>query len=296
MFHLPLAGGKRLRPIIAMLVADAINGSGTRTIPFGVAIELIHNFTLIHDDIMDADILRRGVNTVHVAYGIPTAINAGDVLFARAFEILTSLNTDSAVICKLVHEVANMVRIIGNGQQADLNFETRTDVTETDYLAMIEQKTAKMFEVSAKGGAMIAGATDTQINSMAVYGRLLGLAFQIRDDLLGTIGDTRKLGKPVGNDIKRGKKTLLIVHGLAHATSQHKRRILNALGNKNISVSELEAVIEILRTTGSIEYAYHVADDYVLRARKLLTVLPDTHIASKRTLQALVDYIIERQV
>ena len=134
--HIPMAGGKRLRPVLAMLSADAISGSGERVIPFGIALEIIHSFTLLHDDVMDKDELRRGVATVHVLFDEATAINAGDVLFARAFETLSTTDVSDAVLRLLVREVARAVRKIGEGQQMDKDFENRTDITEKDYLRM----------------------------------------------------------------------------------------------------------------------------------------------------------------
>ena len=136
--HIPMAGGKRLRPILAMLSGDAISNSGEKVIPFGVALEIIHSFTLLHDDVMDKDDLRRGVATVHVLFDEATAINAGDVLFARAFETLTTTDVSDAVLRVLVREVAEAVRNIGEGQQMDKDFENSGDITETDYLKMIE--------------------------------------------------------------------------------------------------------------------------------------------------------------
>ncbi|UCE72981.1 MAG: polyprenyl synthetase family protein, partial [Methanomassiliicoccales archaeon] len=151
--HIPMAGGKRLRPVLAMLTADAVSEKGDKAVPFGVALELIHNFTLLHDDVMDKDELRRGVKTVHVLFDEATAINAGDVLFARAFEMLSTTDVSDAVLRNLVREVAEAVRNIGEGQQLDKDFEMRTDISENDYLKMIEYKTAMLFQIAAKGGA-----------------------------------------------------------------------------------------------------------------------------------------------
>ena len=166
MMHLPLSGGKRLRPSLAMLVADCVSGEGGRALPFGLALEIIHNFTLVHDDIMDRDDYRRGVKTVHKMWDEPTAINAGDALFARAFEILSTVEVTPEVFRELVYDVACMVRQIGEGQQWDMEFEKQKKVTEEEYLKMIERKTALMFMTGAKGGALIGGGTEEQVKAM----------------------------------------------------------------------------------------------------------------------------------
>ena len=139
MRHLPIAGGKRLRPALVMLITEAVDGDSARSLPFGISLEIIHNFTLVHDDIMDQDDLRRGVKTVHNVYGQSSAINAGDALLARAFEILTTIELENDKLLNLIHEVARMVRQLGEGQQSDLDFEDQLEITADEYLGMIEK-------------------------------------------------------------------------------------------------------------------------------------------------------------
>jgi geranylgeranyl diphosphate synthase type I len=276
--HIPMAGGKRLRPVLAMLTADAISNSGKKALPFGITLELIHNFTLLHDDVMDKDELRRGVKTVHVLFDEATAINAGDVLFARAFETLTTTNVDGTVLKKLVREVAQAVRNIGEGQQLDKDFENRIDITEKDYMKMIEYKTARLFQIAAKGGAMIAEGTEEQIRSMTDYGRLLGIGFQIWDDYLDLKADENLLGKPVGSDIKNGKRTLMVVH---------------VLGDQNASQQNVARAIEILDITGSTSYAEQMALDFAKKSKELLEVLPQSE--HKDILGKITDYMVQRR-
>jgi len=292
MRHYPLAGGKRLRPVLAMIVADAVAGKGKLTIPLGVALEITHNFTLIHDDLMDKSSIRRGVQTVHKKFGDATAINAGDALFARAFEILADIKGDAAQFKELMVEFALMVRGIAEGQQMDMEFEKRGEVTEEEYLLMIEKKTALMFQTAAKGGAMVAGGTPGQVEAMSEYGRLLGLGFQIWDDLLDLKGDEKKTGKPVGGDIKNGKRTLIAVHALENLKGKPRKRFLEIFGNQKATKNEVAEAIAILEKAGSIKHAEELALEYAERAREKLMVLPESK--ERDILESLVDYMTER--
>lgn len=291
--HIPLAGGKRLRPVLAMLAADAISEKGEKAIPFGVTLELIHNFTLLHDDVMDKDVLRRGVKAVHVLFDEATAINAGDVLFARAFEMLTTTDINDAVLRELVSEVAGAVRNIGEGQQLDKDFENRTDISEGDYLRMIEYKTAMLFQIAVKGGAMIGEGSKEQINAMAEYGRLLGMGFQIWDDYLDLKADEELLGKPVGSDIRNGKRTLMVVHALARLEGEERNNFLSVLGNQNASEEEVRNSIQLLDNMGSTAYAEQMALDFAKKSKELLSVLPESE--HKELLSKITDYMVRRK-
>lgn len=293
MRHLPLSGGKRLRPAIAIVVADAVNGQGKHAIPFGVCLEIIHNFTLVHDDIMDRDTMRRGIKTVHVEFDEPTAINAGDALFARGFEILTTLDVKSEVLRTIFREVAEMVRYIGEGQQSDMDFEKRVDVTEEEYMKMIEQKTSLMFRMAARGGAMIADGTKEQVGALTEYGRLLGLGFQLWDDVLALTANQMKLGKSVGNDIRRGKRTLIIVHAFNNFTKKDKEKLLKILGKENATKEEVDEIIELLKEYGSIEYAKNTAHRFAANARAFLRVLKDSE--HKKILLEMAEYAVRRE-
>jgi geranylgeranyl diphosphate synthase type I len=291
--HIPMAGGKRLRPVLAMLTADAISEKGENVVPYGVTLELIHNFTLLHDDVMDKDDLRRGVQTVHKMFDESTAINAGDVLFARAFEILTTTEVDDAILRDLVCEVARAVRNIGEGQQLDKDFEVRADISEADYLRMIEYKTARLFQISTKGGAMIAGGSEEQIKAMSEYGRILGIGFQIWDDYLDLKADETLLGKPVGSDIKNGKRTLMVVHAMERMEGSDKEEFLKVLGNQDATQEEVFGAIALMDKVGSTSYAEKMALDFAQRSKELLEVLPESE--HKNILIMIADYMVSRK-
>lgn len=293
MRHIPMAGGKRLRPVLAMLCADAISGTGGRTVPFGVSLELIHNFTLLHDDVMDQDELRRGVKTVHVLYDEATAINAGDVLFARAFETLSNTDVKDGELRVLVRNVAAAVRKIGEGQQMDKDFETGTVISLNDYLKMIEYKTAQLFQTAAEGGAIIAGGSEEQIAALREYGRLLGMGFQIWDDYLDLKADEKLLGKPVGSDIKNGKRTLMVVHAMERLEGNKKDEFMNMLGDQDATQESVKRAIALMDEVGSTAYAKELAEDYAEKSKELLSVLPDSE--HKAILLKITDYMVQRK-
>ncbi len=290
MRHLPIAGGKRLRPILVMLTSEAVGGESNKALPFGIVLEIIHNFTLVHDDIMDQDDLRRGVPTVHNVFGQSTAINAGDALLARAFEVLGTVELEDSKLRALSSEVATMVRQLGEGQQSDLDFEDTLDITADEYLGMIEKKTGLMFRMAAKGGAVIGNGTEVHINAMAEYGRLIGIGFQIWDDVLDI--KRNKDMKSFGSDIKAGKKTLMMVYALEHAQSEDKEFLKNVLGDRSATDQDITRAISILTRVGAIDYTQNLAEGYATHAREQLKLLPETE--SKKILEEFVDFMVKR--
>ncbi|MDG6219927.1 MAG: polyprenyl synthetase family protein, partial [Candidatus Thermoplasmatota archaeon] len=167
MRHYPAAGGKRLRPVMAIVACSAVGGDDQKALPYALALEITHNFTLIHDDLMDKDDLRRGRKAVHVLWGDATAINSGDALFALAFKLLAKLDTSHQDFLELLQDFATMVQGIAEGQQLDMDFEKRKEVSEEEYRVMVEKKTALMFQYAAKGGAIIGGGSREQIDAMS---------------------------------------------------------------------------------------------------------------------------------
>jgi geranylgeranyl diphosphate synthase type I len=294
MAHYPEAGGKRMRPVLAMLVAEAVGKRGRAAIPFGCALELIHNFTLVHDDVMDKDEMRRGRPAVHILYDEPTAIIAGDALFARAYEILCDTDVSGEDLRKLVRSVSDTVYLIAEGQQMDIDFESRQTVGVEEYVLMVEEKTAVLFACAAEGGAIIGNGTAEQVRDMRECARLWGIGFQIWDDVLGVLGDERTTGKPVGNDIRNGKRTLIIVHALEQLKRPSKDRdmLLAALGNEQATAEEVKDAIAVLERTGSIDFVTEQAHRYASDSKKLLDCLPDSD--ERRMLSALIDYAVGR--
>ena len=293
MMHYPKAGGKRLRPIFTMLVADAISKSGTKAMPFGVALEMAHNFTLIHDDIMDNDATRRGMKTTHIVFGMPAAILAGDALFAKAFEAVGEMDVDSESKNRLNSLLARAVLLVAEGQQMDMDFEKSESIKDEDYLKMIERKTAVLLSAATQGGAIAAGAKQPLQETMFEFGRLMGLGFQIWDDVLDLRADEKVLGKPIGSDIRNGKKTLIIIYALEVLGSQKKDRLKQILGKEGASKKEVDEAIAILDSAGAIDRAERIALEMISKAKKLLDDLPEGE--DRQKLKDLTDFMIKRE-
>ncbi|UCE45292.1 MAG: polyprenyl synthetase family protein [Methanobacteriota archaeon] len=293
MAHYPAAGGKRLRPLLATMTCEAFGGNPDSAIPFGVALELIHNFTLVHDDVMDEDDTRRGMKTVHHEFGVPEAILAGDAMFARAFEIVLDSDIDAPCIVKLVEILARSVRLLADGQQMDLDFEDRDVVSPEEYLEMIERKTAVLYSAAAQGGSIVGGASETQQEALFEYGRLIGLGFQIWDDVLDLRSTQEAFGKPVLNDIRNGKKTLIVVHAIDAMKPPQKDEFMAVLGKKDATEEELKKARDLLEDVGSVDYASRIASEFVAKAKdELLAVKDDGH---REILASFADFMLARQ-
>jgi len=280
--HLPMAGGKRLRPVIAYLSCEAVGGDGLKAIPFAVALELIHTFTLIHDDIMDKDEMRRGMEAVHKKFGENIAILAGDTLFAKAFEIISSMK-DAEIVKKLTKNAALMSKEICEGQAMDITFERMEYVEEREWLNMIEKKTARMFENASMGGAIVGNGNEKEIKALQNYGLNLGMAFQIWDDCIDIIG--KNTGKPVGSDIREGKKTLMYLH----AYKNTDKKWLEEYGKE----ANVEKIIKIFEDAGSIKYAKNVAYNYSKKAKRELNSIKESR--AKSLLFKLADLAVKRE-
>jgi len=295
MRHYPEAGGKRLRPLMAITVAQAVGRNGKDAMPFGCALEIIHNFTLVHDDIMDEDLVRRGRPSVHALFGTPTAIIAGDALFALAYDVLSRTPVDGERLRRLVKVTSETVYLVAEGQQMDIDFETASDVTLDAYMEMVEKKTAVLFAWAAQGGAIIGGGTERQIRDMYEYARLMGIGFQIWDDFLGLTADETVLGKPVGSDIRNAKRTLIYVHAMEKLGAKGRKKhakVLKALGNEKATTAEVGKVIDLFRELGSLQYAQDKAQEYAKEAKRRLACLPASK--EKDFLRELVDFTVGR--
>ena len=294
MMHLVEGGGKRMRATLPWLIAKAVGETHAGLLDIGAAIETVHNFTLVHDDIMDDDEIRRGRNAVHVEYGMPTAINAGDAMLAIAFERLVQAeNLEPEDVAPLVNRIAWMVRRVSEGQQLDIEFEDRLDVSEDDYLEMIEGKTAVMFWICAEIGARISGADEEIIQLMADWGKAVGLCFQLMDDVIDVLSDSATLGKPAGSDIAQGKRTLMVIHALRQPDSPVKQRLLAVLGKGDeVGEEALADGLAALAELGSVAYAKEMAEAYHAQAHACLDQLDDN--PAMVALRELTDFQLAR--
>ncbi|MFO7676864.1 MAG: polyprenyl synthetase family protein [Thermoplasmatota archaeon] len=293
---IPMSGGKRLRPILAMLCCEAVGGRPEKTIPFGTALEYIHNATLIHDDIIDKDLWRRGLQTTHEKYGIPMAIIAGDGLIGETYRMLSYMappELKTVTYKHIIRGIADAAKRFYEGQAMDIEFEKRFDVSIPEYMTMIEKKTGQLYWLAGRGGALIGKGSQNQVDNLARYGLLFGIMFQIKDDLLNILTDQAPLGKQqIGSDIINGKRTLILVHALLHATPKDKKTILSVLGNKKSTTRDIQKIITIFHTTKSIEFAQNKLIDYSKKAQECLQTIKESE--AKQILQWLIDYSVNR--
>ena len=294
MMHLVEGGGKRLRATLPWLVAKAVGDTHSGLLDVGAAIEIIHNFTLVHDDIMDDDDVRRGRPAVHVEYDLPTAINAGDAMLAIAFEAMAvAEGIEPELLPFLVKRIGRMVRKCSEGQQLDIEFEDREVVSEEEYIEMIHGKTAAMFLTCAEVGSHLAGADEDIIQCMHDWGLALGLCFQLMDDLIDVLSDSDTLGKPSGSDVAQGKRTLMVIHALRQPASQAKDDLLAVLGKgDNVTAEQVARGHQALHDLGSIEYAKAKAEAYHRKAHDCLDRISEN--PALRALRELTDYQLKR--
>lgn len=247
------SSGKRLRPILVLLSAKVAGGKYNQVFNAALAVEMLHNFTLIHDDIMDKAELRRGRETLHKKYDLNSAILAGDSLLSVAYEYLLKDCNGNAkkALASFTHGLVEVCE----GQSLDTDFETRERVTIDEYIIMITKKTAMMLKMSCELGALLVEAKPRDIKALSEYGLNLGIAFQIQDDLLDIIGDEEKFGKKVGGDLIEGKKTFLFLKALEKAKENDRNALLEVVRNKGIKRSEVNKYKMIYEKLGVIDDA-----------------------------------------
>jgi geranylgeranyl diphosphate synthase type I len=295
--HIIDAGGKRLRPYLVLKSCRLVGGREEDALPTAAALELLHTFTLIHDDIIDEDEKRRNLPTVHVEWGMPTAIVTGDLLFAKVYEAITE-HTDSRRvspkrILQVLKDVSEATVTICEGQILDMMFESKETVSEDQYFRMIEAKTAALFETSARCGGILGGAKKSWVERLGRYGHYAGVAFQLIDDVLGLTADEKALGKPVGSDIREGKRTLIIVHALKHASEIQRKKILETLGNRSASLERIQEVVGLVGSLGSISYAEQKAKKFIEKSKRALATFPASE--DREDLISLADLVFARK-
>jgi geranylgeranyl diphosphate synthase type I len=300
------AGGKRLRPTAALLVGEALadvtpGSTDYRQFPAlydgevdllraAVGLEVIQSFTLIHDDIMDDDDLRRGVAAVHRQYDEETAILAGDTLYAKAFEFMTDTGSKPEYGLAATNRLARTCTEICEGQALDVEFEDRTEVLPEEYLRMIELKTAVLYGASAAIPATLLGADDETVESLYRYGIDSGRAFQIQDDVLDLTVPSEELGKQRGSDLLGEKETLITLH--ARQQGVDVDTLVDAETPEELTEQAVAEAVDILEEAGSIEYARSKAEALTARSKEHLDVLPDNE--ARALLADLADYLINR--
>lgn len=286
-------GGKRLRPVLVLAACDLFGTDYQKALPAALSVEIFHNFSLVHDDIMDDAPLRRGKPTVHERYNTNTAILSGDVMLILAYEYLCK--TENKTLIPRLIDIFNTTAIkVCEGQQYDMDFETSNDISIPDYLKMIELKTAVLLVGSLGIGAVIGGASSADFYEICEFGRKIGIAFQLQDDFLDTFGDAQKVGKQPGGDIIQNKKTWLILKALEIAPPDLKQRLLkwmeNEGGDDQLKVREVTQILNTLDIPNlTVEIMKQYKEEALVHLEKI-----SVSGTSKQGLEELADLIIVR--
>ena len=291
-YYMLSIGGKRLRPLLVMLAYEMFQSDTKKILHPALAVELFHNFTLVHDDIMDKAPLRRGQQTIHEKWNPNVAILSGDVMFVKVYQLLQDVDVE-----KLPHalHLFNTCAIeVCEGQQLDMNFETREGVNENEYLEMIRLKTAVLLGCSLNLGAFLAGASEKDCALLKEFGEHMGVGFQLKDDILDVYGDKEKFGKQVGGDIIANKKTLLLIKARETARNGARVELDHYLNDENADpVKKVEAVTRIYNKLGIRQMAESKMNQYFAEAFEMLDQI-DVSEERKATLIQFTNYLINR--
>ena len=291
------AGGKRVRAVLLLLSCEAVGGTVREALDAGAAIEIMHNFTLVHDDVMDNATARRGKPTVHTKWNLNTAILGGDVLIGLAYQRI--LNTKAKPLRRVMEVFTRGLLDVCEGQALDLEFERRSDVTLADYFAMIEKKTGRLISTSAEIGGLIGGGTERDVAALKSFGKYLGRAFQLQDDLLDVLANEQEFGKTIGGDIVEGKKTFLLLKSLERASPRERPALMRVM-NRKLSPPihaaekkrEIHNVTAIYHRTGAIADARKRIERDTQRAAAVLNTLPES--GARNTLSWLSSMLLKR--
>ena len=298
--HYIKSGGKRIRPFMSVKSCQLFGGKIETSIPFASSVELVHNFTLVHDDIMDNDNLRHNVAAVHKQFGVPVAILSGDILFSKAFQIITTFGKKSGLssetLVEMMHLLSSACIEICEGQALDIKMSTDADFSSIDdYLYMIEKKTAALFKVSCELGTLSSSNySPNDVDNLSNYGKKIGIAFQLIDDLIGIYGDSKITGKAVGNDIREGKKTFPILLALQNLDSADKIKLKKVFGNKNASEESIKEIVNRIALINVDKDVRCIAQNCIEDAFK---ILHKYDISEPRlSLENSAKYIVERRL
>lgn len=262
------AGGKRLRPALLLLCCGALDFKGEQRFNMAAVVEFIHTATLLHDDVVDDSALRRGNPTANAKFGNPASVLVGDFLYSRAFQMMVDAGS-----MRIMQILADATNVIAEGEVMQLMNMHNAELDEAGYLQVIRSKTAKLFEASARVGAILSGANPEMENACAEYGQALGTAFQVIDDVLDYAGDAAVMGKNLGDDLREGKATLPLIAAMQRGSAEERATIRQAIETGDVSM--LEQVIAIVKTTGALDVARTAARQEALRAIAAAQRLPE---------------------
>jgi octaprenyl-diphosphate synthase len=279
------AGGKRIRPVLVLLMANAYQYQGKHHHDLAAIVEFIHTATLLHDDVVDESSLRRGRQTANALFGNAASVLVGDFLYSRAFQMMVSINS-----MQVMQILADATNVIAEGEVLQLLNMHDPDVTEERYLQVIRSKTAKLFEAAAQIGALIAGANPEQIEAAAEYGRSLGTAFQLIDDVLDYSGNAEDIGKNVGDDLREGKPTLPLIYLMKHGTQEQCQLVRTCIEQGD--ESKFDEILSAITHSGALDYTRDEAVKAAARAAASIRSLTDSPY--KQALLALASFAVDR--
>jgi geranylgeranyl diphosphate synthase type II len=282
-------GGKRIRPVLCLMGNELFDNINPDAYNVATAIELFHNFTLIHDDIMDNAALRRGMETIHTKYGSNIALLSGDVMLIRAYDYINKIHIN--YLPKILSLFSKTAREVCEGQQLDMDFEKKENVSLEEYLHMITLKTSVLIAASLETGAVLGGASEGNCKQLYEFGKNLGIAFQIQDDYLDAFGDPEKFGKEVGGDIRQNKKTFLLIKALENANDNQKKELKTLLQTN--PADKVEKVLQIFKDSKADIETKQLKDFYMQKAFKNLDSIAVT-ASRKKPLLELADFLVQR--
>jgi len=286
--HLQKSGGKRLRPALLLLASGACGYSGDAAIRLGAVVEIIHTATLVHDDVIDEADVRRGKPSINLRWGNQTSVLAGDWLYMQAFNL--ALRERNFYVLDLLIELTQMMV---EGELMQLEWLGRLDVTEDEHLSLVHRKTAYLFSVCARLGAILAGADPKDEQRLGDYGWNLGMAFQLADDLLDFTASERVLGKPVGSDLREGKVTLSMILALKQCTPAERESVRRVITEQSYDAAPFRSVLGLLEKYGTIDRVRVRALDYIENATAQLVSLPESNY--KRALYSVTEWVVDRE-
>ena len=263
------AGGKRIRPVLVLLVANAYGYKGTAHHELAAVVEFIHTATLLHDDVVDESSMRRGRQTANALFGNAASVLVGDFLYSRAFQMMVGLNN-----MRVMQILSDATNVIAEGEVLQLLNMHDPDVSQDSYLKVIRSKTAKLFEAAAELGALISGATDAQVSAAGEFGRSLGTAFQLIDDVLDYAGDATEIGKNVGDDLREGKPTLPLIYLMENGTPEQRELVRNCIEQGD--EQHFDAILAAITSSGALDYTRSAAETAARRAAAAIEGLPDS--------------------
>jgi octaprenyl-diphosphate synthase len=279
------AGGKRIRPVLVLLVANAYGYQGTAHHELAAVVEFIHTATLLHDDVVDESSMRRGRQTANALFGNAAAVLVGDFLYSRSFQMMVGLKE-----MRVMQILSDATNVIAEGEVLQLLNMHNPDVNQESYLTVIRSKTAKLFEAAAQLGALISGADEAGIDAAGEYGRSLGTAFQLIDDVLDYAGDATEIGKNVGDDLREGKPTLPLIYLMENGTAEQRELVRNCIEQGD--EQHFDAILAAITSSGALDYTRREAETAAARAAAAVAGLPENEY--KQSLLDLCHFAVHR--